>query len=78
MKRPRQVFEFQNLSRVQMCDDGSLDEIVIGSGDCVWFHVERMDDTCYWMRIGGMEFHVNFDKDGKPSSPDHEEVKEDE
>lgn len=52
----------------QISDGGELDEVVIGS----WFHLEKMDDNRWWMRIGkdGVEVNIvdgvvstRFDKD---------------
>jgi len=35
--------------RVSYCDDGKLDEVVVTNPR--FFHLERMDDNRFWMRI---------------------------
>lgn len=38
----------------------AFDELVVGH----WFHMERMDNRVWWMRIGEAHINVTLDKDG--------------
>ncbi len=38
-----------------------FDELVVGE----WFHIERMDNRAWWMRVGGVTFWVNVPRTGK-------------
>ncbi len=58
-------------SEVRFNDDGTVDEIVIidSKGNCL-FHLEQMNDTCFWMAVYGSKsnesIHVNiFSKNGR-------------
>lgn len=39
---------------------GVLDEVVIDQ----WFHVERMDERQFWLRVGEAEFDISIDRLG--------------
>ena len=58
---------------VRLDDEGRLDEIVLrdSAGDCL-FHLERMDDHCFWLRCyptpalpGDKEFDARLMSRGK-------------
>src|SRR5262245_18776439 len=40
-----------------------FDELVIDD----WFHLERMDDDAWWMRVGDKWIWVSLDDNGRPS-----------
>ena len=47
---------------IEIRDRGVLDEVVIES----WFHLEKMDDTTYWMRIHDTRVMVYLQAEGPP------------
>jgi hypothetical protein len=36
-------------------------ELVVGE----WFHMERMTNTCWWMRVGDENYYIHMDKFGR-------------
>lgn len=49
--------------RVEIAQEGILDELVIGE----WLHVEQLDDGRWWMRVGDARLEVQVDgQDGPP------------
>lgn len=44
-------------------DQGCFDELVVDD----WFHLERMADNTWWMRVGDARVSVILDGAGKPA-----------
>lgn len=43
-------------------NDGLFDELAIDD----WFHLEQLDDRCYWMQIGDARITVHIPAKGPP------------
>ena len=48
--------------RGHLFPNAEFDELVVGR----WLHVEQMDNSSWWMNIGGVTLHVTADRDGRP------------
>ncbi len=44
-------------ARVSIENAGEFDEVVLGD----WLHVEQMDTTHYWIRLGDADINVTID-----------------
>jgi hypothetical protein len=48
-------------TRVNVEDAGELDELVLDK----WFHIERMDNRAWWLRIGDANVWAHIGPDGR-------------
>ena len=44
-------------------DVDGFDELVVGD----WFHIEQMDDDCWWLRVGDAQVIVGLSKKEQPN-----------
>lgn len=49
--------------RGHLLPQAEFDELVVGQ----WLHVEQMDDSTWWMNIGGVTVHASVDPEGRPT-----------
>lgn len=49
--------------RGHLFPQAEFDELVVGR----WLHVEQMDNSTWWMNIGGVTVHVSADREGRPT-----------
>jgi hypothetical protein len=47
--------------KIEITNQGELDEVVIGQ----WFHLERLDDNEWWLRVGDARILVSIGKQGE-------------
>jgi hypothetical protein len=48
---------------VEIEDQGAFDELVVDD----WLHVEQMDPSVWWLRVGDLRLIVAFDASGQPA-----------
>jgi hypothetical protein len=48
---------------VEVENEGTFDELVVDD----WLHVEQMDETVWWLRVGDARLLVTLDREGPPS-----------
>jgi hypothetical protein len=54
-------------SRTHVLPGTEFDELVVGH----WLHVEQMNDSLWWAKIGGLVVNITVDRDGRPKSVMH-------
>ena len=68
--KPRPKFDPGKPHRIQVDPGGSFDELVVGD----WFHMERMDNDWWWMRIGQTTYACIVRKDGTVEFKDQDDI----
>lgn len=48
---------------IQVENQGTFDELVVDD----WLHIEQMDDSVWWLRVGDARLMVTLAVDGQPS-----------
>lgn len=55
------ISAFKNGEKVEVADQGVLDEVVIQP----WLHLEQLDEREWWMRLGDARILINIAADGQ-------------